>query len=294
VNAFRDGDLLRYGPEEVARAVETVRSRTPLVPEVALILGSGLGGMADGFEDAVRVPYAEIPGFPRSTVEGHAGRLVLGRVGKTPAVAQQGRFHLYEGYSAAEVTFPLRVLHALGARILLVTNAAGGVDPRLRPGDLMVIEDQVNFQFRSPLRGRGPLVDADRFVDLGDALSPRLVDLALRVAAEQGIPRVRAGTYWGNLGPAYETPAEVQMVRTLGGDAVGMSTVPEVVVARHLQMEVLGIACISNLAAGLSPTPLTHEEVIEVTREVEGAFSGLVSALVPRLRDPAPGSDLPQ
>jgi len=186
------------------------------------------------------------------------------------------------------------VLHALGARILLVTNAAGGGDPRLRPGDLMILEDQVNFQFRSPLRGRGSLVDADRFVDLGDALSPRLVDLALRVAAEKGIPRVRAGTYWGNLGPAYETPAEIRMVRTLGGDAVGMSTVPEVVVARHLRMEVLGIACISNLAAGLSPTPLTHEEVIEVTREVGRTFRGLVSALVPRLRDTAPGSDLPQ
>jgi len=292
VNAFRNGDRLGYGPEEVARAAETVRRRTSLEPAIALILGSGLGAMADGLADAVAIPYADLPGFPRSTVAGHAGRLVVGRSGDVPVAAQQGRFHLYEGYSAAEVTFPLRVLHALGAHTLLVTNAAGGVDPRLEPGDLMVIEDQVNFQFRSPLRGSGPLVDRDRFVDMGDALSPKLVDLALRVAAEKGIPRVRAGTYWGNLGPAYETPAEVRMVRTLGGDAVGMSTVPEIVVARHLGMEVLGIACISNLAAGLSPTPLTHDEVMEVTREVGRTFQEFVTSLLPHLNRPA--SDLPQ
>jgi purine-nucleoside phosphorylase len=284
LNAFRSRDRLDYGREEVERAVATVRERTELRPEIALILGSGLGKVGDELEGAVAIPYGEIPGFPRSTVAGHAGRLVLGHLGDVPVAVQQGRFHLYEGYAAAEVTFPLRVIHGLGARKLLVTNAAGGADPRLQAGDLMVIEDQVNFQFRSPLRGNGPLVNSDRFVDLGDAYSPRLVDLALRTAAETGIPRVRAGTYWGNLGPSYETPAEVRMVRTLGGDAVGMSTVPEVVVARHLGMEVLGIACISNLAAGLSPTPLTHEEVMEVTRDVERTFQGLIGALLPRMR----------
>ncbi len=282
----REHDVIEFTPGDVARAAGAVRARTPLEPRVALILGSGLGGYADRFGDAVAVDYADLPGFPVSTVEGHAGRLVLGAAAGVPAVAQQGRFHPYEGYSAAQVTFPLRVMHALGARVLVVTNAAGGVDPRLEPGDLMLIEDHVNFQFRSPLRGRGPVVDADRFVDLSEPYSRRLLRTAEATAAELGLVRVRTGTYFGGLGPSYETPAEVRMIRALGGDAVGMSTVPEVIVARHLGMEVLGITCVSNRAAGLSAQPLAHDEVIEVTERVRETFTRYLEALVPRL--PAP------
>ncbi len=284
----RGHDLIEFDPGAVAGAAAVVRARTSVAPRVALILGSGLGGYADRFEDAVAVAYGDIPGFPVSTVEGHAGKLVVGTANGVPAVAQQGRFHLYEGYSAAQITFPLRVMHALGARALVVTNASGGVDHRFRPGDLMLIEDHVNFQFRGPLRGRGPLVDADRFVDLAEPYSRRLLDLAFATAAELGLSRVRTGTYWGNQGPTYETVAEIRMVKALGGDAVGMSTVAEVVVARHLAMEVLGITCISNLAAGLSPEPLSHREVIEVTDRVRGDFTRFVHALLPRIA-PSPG-----
>ncbi len=280
---FRDDDLIRFSPEDVEKAAAAIRSRCADAPAVALILGSGLGGYADRFDRPTAVDYADIPGFPVSTVEGHAGRLVLGETAGVRVAAQQGRFHLYEGYSAAEVTFPLRVMHALGARTLVVTNAAGGVDPRLEPGDLMLIEDHINFQFRSPLRGRGPLVDEDRFVDLCDPYSRRLRDLAIETAAELGIARLRSGTYFGGLGPSYETRAEVAMVRKLGGDAVGMSTVPEVLVARHLGMEVLGITCISNRAAGLSREPLSHAEVIEVTERIRETFTAYLHALIPRL-----------
>jgi purine-nucleoside phosphorylase len=277
---FRDADRLAYGPKEIEAAAAEVRSRTDLIPRVALILGSGLGAFAENLADAVAIEYEGLPGFPRSTVEGHAGRLVLGRAGEVPVVVQQGRFHLYEGYSAAQTTFPLRVMGALGAATLLVTNAAGGVDHRLEPGDLMVIEDQINFQFRSPLRGSGPLVDEDRFVDLAEAYTPRLVRLALETAAGLGLARVRAGTYFGALGPSYETPSEIRMARTLGADAVGMSTVSEVVAARHAGMEVLGIACISNRAAGLTGEPLSHDEVIEVTRRVADTFGRFVRGLL--------------
>jgi purine-nucleoside phosphorylase len=274
---------MAYGPGDVSRAAAAVRSRSDLTPQVALILGSGLGAFADTFADRTAVDYADLPGFPIATVEGHAGRLVLGTAGGVAVAAQQGRFHLYEGYSAAQITFPLRVMHALGAGVLVVTNAAGGVDHRLEPGDLMLIEDQVNLQFRSPLRGRGPLVDRDRFVDLSSPFSRRLLDVALKSAAELGLARVRLGTYWGNLGPAYETPAEIQMVKRFGGDAVGMSTVAEVVAARHLGMEVLGISCISNRAAGLSTEPLHHEEVMEVTARVREMFTRFLEALLPGL-----------
>jgi purine-nucleoside phosphorylase len=280
---FRDADRLSYGPEEIRTAKEAIRQRSKLTPSVALILGSGLGGFADELDEATTIDYSGLPGFPRSTVEGHAGRLVLGRVADTPVVAQQGRFHVYEGYSAAQLTFPLRVMHALGARILVVTNAAGGVDHRLEPGDLMVIEDHINFQFRSPLRGMGSLVDRDRFVDMSQPYSKRLIAIALETAGRLGISRVRTGTYFAETGPSYETPAEIRMVRILGGDAVGMSTAPEVVAARHLDMEVLGIACISNLAAGMAAEPLSHDEVMEVTGRVGATFRRYLKALVPTL-----------
>jgi len=279
---FRETDQITFDPGEVATGAAAVRVRSAIQPRVAFILGSGLGGFADCFSDRTAVPYKEIPGFPRSTVPGHAGNLVLGHVEGVPVVAQQGRFHPYEGYSAATVSFPLRVMHALGARILVVTNAAGGANPGFRPGDLMLIEDHINFQFRAPIRGSGPLVDDSRFVDLACPFSPRLRSQAAAVALELGIP-IRHGTYWGNLGPVYETPAEIAMVRRLGGDAVGMSTVSEVIVAAHLGMETLGITCISNLAAGLSRTPLNHEEVIDVTSRVQETFLELLRKVTTKL-----------
>jgi len=280
---FRDEDKLTYAPADLDAAVAAVRARSSLAPRLALILGSGLGAYADGFKERVAVDYTDLPGFPVSTVEGHAGRLVLGTVSGVPAVAQQGRFHPYEGYSAAEVTFPLRVMHALGARILIVTNAAGGANPLHEPGDLMLIEDQVNFQFRSPLRGSGPLLDASRFADLSRPFSPRLLAVARRTSATGAFGTVHTGTYWGNLGPAYETRAEIAMIRRLGGDAVGMSTVAEVIVAAQLAMEVLGITCISNPAAGLSPERLGHQEVIDVTAGIRGTFTRFLDSLAPQL-----------
>ncbi|NNF07729.1 MAG: purine-nucleoside phosphorylase [Candidatus Eisenbacteria bacterium] len=280
---FRDDDIITYDKAGIDQAVAFVRSRTSLTPSVALILGSGLGSFADTLDEATAVPYEDIPGFPISTVEGHAGQLVVGKVGDVVVSAQQGRFHPYEGYSAAQVTFPLRVMAGLGAKSVIITNAAGGVDHRLQPGDLMLIEDQVNFQFRSPLRGSGTLVDEDRFVDLAAPFTPRLIDMALKTATDRGISRIFRGTYWGNLGPTYETKAEVKMARELGGDAVGMSTVAEVIVAAHMGMETLGITCISNKAAGLSPEPLSHDEVIEVTTQVRGSFTSLLSALIPQI-----------
>ncbi len=280
---FRADDTIRFGTDEIERAVAAVRQHSPIVPRVALILGSGLGDFANGFQDATAVDYAQLPGFPISTVEGHAGKLVLGSAAGIPVVAQQGRFHAYEGYSASQITFPLRVMQALGARVLVVTNAAGGMDPRLEPGDLVLIEDHINWTFRSPLRGRGPVVDSDRFVDLEEPFSRRLLGIAQETAAELGLARIRTGTYWGNLGPTYETPAEVAMARTLGGDVVGMSTVAEVIVAKHLAMEVLGITCVTNRAAGLSAHPLNHDEVIEVSKRVHSSFISFLGALIPRL-----------
>lgn len=257
-------DALTYSPPDVAGAVAAVRARAPVAepPAVAMILGSGLGSYAGGFEDAWEVPYAEVPGIPAASVPGHGGKFVGGLRRGTRIVAQSGRLHLYEGHAPSRVAFPLRVMHGLGAGILIVTNAAGGVGRGMEPGILMLIEDHLNLQFAGPLRGRGPLVDADRFVDLSEPYSRRLLALAREAVREARIPGVRTGVYWANQGPAYETPSEVQMIRRLGGDAVGMSTVPEVVAARHLGMEVLGVACIANRAAGLSAVPLSHGDVI--------------------------------
>lgn len=286
--AFRDADRIACTGADVERAARAVPLQEGFRPRVALVMGSGLGAFTGGFADRVEVPYAAIPGFPEASVDGHEGKLVLGRVAGVPVAAQAGRLHVYEGHSAATVGFPLRVLAALGARIAVLTNAAGGVHPEFRPGDLMLIRDQVNFQFRSPLRGRGPLVDGDRFVDLSLPFSERLLALAGEVALAGRIPRVHTGTYWGNAGPAYETPAEVRMIRKLGGDAVGMSTVPEVITARHLGMEVLGVSCIVNRAAGLAPERLSHEEVIRAAMGMEATLTRFMNALVPRLADAAP------
>ena len=263
----------------IERAANYLKGKFPNTPQIGLILGSGLGVLAEEIEDAVKIPYEEIPEFPVSTVEGHVGRLVWGKLQGATVLAMQGRFHYYEGYSFDKVTFPIRVMKALGVQQLIVTNAAGGVNEDFQPGDLMIISDHINNMGNNPLIGPNDPELGVRFPDMTEAYSKRLRKLARNVAETLNI-KIREGVYVGNTGPSYETPAEIRMLRSLGGDAVGMSTVPEVIVARHAQIEVLGISCISNMAAGILDESLTHEEVIETTNKVQAQFLRLVKAIV--------------
>lgn len=264
--------------DAIERAAQLVRARSPVVPRVALILGSGLGVLGDEVEDAIAIPFTEIPGFAGAAVEGHAGRLVLGRLEGIPCAVLQGRFHLYEGHDPATVVLPTRVMLALGARTLIVTNAAGGINREFRPGDLMIIEDHINFMGRNPLVG--PVVDGEtRFPDMSAAYDPQLRAIARRVADASSI-RVVSGVYAAVLGPSYETPAEIRMLERLGADAIGMSTVPEVVVARARDVPVLGISLITNAAAGISREPLSHDEVVAAGVEARGRFAGLIRGVL--------------
>jgi purine-nucleoside phosphorylase len=260
-----------------------LRERVTRAPAAVLVLGSGLGGLADEIEDAVRIPFAEIPGFPRREQElaGHAGRLVAGRLASVEVVAMQGRFHLYEGWSPEQVALPLRALKALGAGVLLATNAAGGIRPGFRPGDLMLIADHINLMGANPLIGRTVPGEA-RFPDMSDPYDAEFRRRAEEVARELRVPLVQ-GVYAGLLGPSYETPAEIRMLARLGADAVGMSTVPEVIVARALGVRCLGLSCITNLAAGLGHAKLSHDEVMEEGARVRDRLAALVRALLPRI-----------
>jgi purine-nucleoside phosphorylase len=260
----------------------TLRARLGAeTPAAGIILGSGLGGLADEIEAAARVPYAEIPGFPRATVAGHAGALIAGRLAGRFVVALAGRFHIYEGHDVRLAAFPVRVLAALGLETLIVSNAAGGVNRLWQPGDLMLIRDHINLMFRNPLAG--PVEEGDlRFPDMSAPYDPALAALARCAAKEQGIT-LREGVYAASPGPSYETAAEVRMLAFLGADAVGMSTVPEVLVARARGMRVLGLSCITNLACGLSNNPITHAEVLETTQRVAARFRGLVKGVVQKL-----------
>lgn len=266
------------------QAARTIRSRTGLKPEVAIVLGSGLGGFADEFAEAVAIPYGEIPGFATSTAEGHAGRLVIGRVGLVPVIAMQGRVHYYEGYSLEEVTFPIRVFKLLGIKRLILTNAAGGIDIELNQGALMVISDHLNLMGVNPLRGPNDEKFGPRFPDMSEAYSRELQQLAVEVARTLGI-EIRRGIYAALAGPSYETPAEIHMFRACGADAVGMSTVPETIVARQMGIEVLGISCITNMAAGISDEPINHAEVMETGRRVRETFTKLLRGVIAQLAD---------
>ncbi|MBW7649666.1 purine-nucleoside phosphorylase [Anoxybacillus sp. ST4] len=266
----------------IEQAAQFLKEKFPNPPQIGLILGSGLGVLADEIEQAIKIPYSDIPNFPVSTVEGHAGQLVYGQLEGATVVVMQGRFHYYEGYSFDKVTFPVRVMKALGVEQLVVTNAAGGVNESFEPGDLMIISDHINNMGGNPLIGPNDSSLGVRFPDMTEAYSKRLRQLAKDVANEIGL-RVREGVYVANTGPAYETPAEIRMIRMMGGDAVGMSTVPEVIVARHAGVEVLGISCISNMAAGILDQPLTHDEVIETTEKVKADFLRFVKAIVRRM-----------
>jgi purine-nucleoside phosphorylase len=250
-------------------------------PAVAIVLGSGLGGLADEIENQRAIHYREVPGFPVATVAGHAGQLIAGMLRGTPVLALAGRFHLYEGHDAALAGYPVRVVHALGARTLIVSNAAGGINPSWNPGDLMLIRDHINLMFRNPLIGALEQGDL-RFPDMSSPYDAHLAEIARAVAREQGVV-LREGVYAGLLGPQYETAAEVRMLGILGADAVGMSTVPEVIVARAIGMRVLGFSCVTNLGTGLSSAPLSHTDVLETTARAAGAFVRLVSGVVERL-----------
>ena len=270
-----------YGARAAREAADEIRDRLGVAPRVGIILGSGLGGLAGAIEGGARIPYEKIPGFPAATVVGHTGELVGGTIGGTPVAALAGRFHMYEGHDAALAGFPVRVLHALGARTLIVSNAAGGARKSLPPGTLMLISDHINLQFRNPLVGT--VQDGDvRCPDMSEPYDRDLRVLARRVAAEHDV-HLDEGVYAALLGPTYETKAEVKMVQQLGGDAIGMSTVPEVIVARALGMRVLGISCITNYACGLSKAPITHDEVIETTARVAAHFQEVVRGIVAQL-----------
>ena len=250
-------------------------------PDAAIVLGSGLGTLAAEIDAVARIPYREVPGFPSATVVGHAGELIAGDLEGKFVLALAGRFHIYEGHDVRLAAFPARVVHELGAKTLIVSNAAGGVNRVWQPGDLMLIRDHINLMFRNPLTGpveRGDL----RFPDMSAPYDDELAEIARTVAREQGIV-LREGVYAGLLGPSYETPAEVRMLGLLGADAVGMSTVPEVIVARSIGMRVLGLSCITNLASGISHTPITHAEVLETTARAATRFTALVRGIVARI-----------
>jgi purine-nucleoside phosphorylase len=251
-------------------------------PTIGMILGSGLGGFADGFSDAVAIDYGSIPHFPRSNVHGHKGRLVIGTRGGVTTIAMQGRVHLYEGHSAAEISFPARVLIALGAKTLIITNAAGGLNPSWEPGTLMLIRDHIDMLRDHALRGPNDERFGPRFPDMTRAYHPELRALVKAVAATAGIA-LQEGVYVAMPGPTYETPAEVKMLQVLGADATGMSTVPEVVVANHMGAKVIGISCITNKAAGITGEALSHDEVTETANKVKATFERLLELVLVKL-----------
>ncbi|MED4581497.1 purine-nucleoside phosphorylase [Brevibacillus choshinensis] len=266
----------------IHEAVSYIQPKLTEKPTIGLVLGSGLGVLADEIENPVVIPYHEIPGFTVSTVVGHKGQLVIGKLQGKQVVAMQGRFHFYEGHGLDAVVFPIRVMKLLGVETIIVTNAAGGINENYDPGNLMLISDHINMTFRNPLIGANDEAMGARFPDMSEAYSKELRQLAKEVASEQGF-ELREGIYVGLLGPSYETPAEIRMLRILGGDAVGMSTVPEVIVARHMGVKVLGISCISNMAAGILEQPLSHDEVMETTEKVKTQFLALVNGIVAKL-----------
>ena len=266
----------------IGEATRFLESRTALRPRIAIVLGSGLGAFADELSDAVETPYSEIPGWPRSTAIGHAGKLVCGRIGSLEVAVMAGRVHLYEGYTPAQVTFGVRVLGSLGVRTMVFTNAAGGVNLGFQRGGLVLISDHINLQGSNPLVGANDDTVGPRFPDMSEAWPAGLRAIAHEVADELGI-RLAEGVYAAVLGPSYETPAEIRYLRTIGADLVGMSTVPEAIVANHMGMRVLGISCVTNMAAGVLPQKIDHAEVLETGEALRGTLVKFLKALLPRL-----------
>jgi purine-nucleoside phosphorylase len=277
--------------DQVAEAAAFLRVKfDALAPRVGAVLGSGLGAVADAVVPTVTVPYREIPHFPQSTVEGHSGRLIAGKIGKVPVVVMQGRVHSYEGYTPQQVTFPVRVLGMLGVRAVVLTNAAGGIKEGYSVGQLVALGDHINQMGWNPLTGpneeRFAVRDGAglRFFDMTEAYSKRMRAIAKEAATEEGF-ELEEGVYLATPGPSFETPAEVRAFRTLGATLVGMSTVPETIAARHMGIEVLGISCVTNLASGLGTTPLSHEDVSETGKKVEKRLAMLITRLVPRIAE---------
>ena len=263
-------------------AAQFLLSQTTLRPRIGLILGSGLGAFADALADSTRVPYSQIPAFPRSTALGHAGQMVMGNVGTIAVAAMQGRVHLYEGYSAEEVAFPIRVFGRMGVRAVVLTNAAGGINLKYQQGALVLIKDHINLQGQNPLVGPNDDRFGVRFPDMTHAYSKLYGKAAQEEAARLGLP-LEDGVYAALLGPSYETPAEIRYLRAIGADLVGMSTVAEVLAARHMGIKVLAISCVTNMAAGILDQPLSHQEVMETGEKVRGQFEALLRAVLPRI-----------
>ncbi len=273
--------------KKIKEAVESIQKQTQLQPEIGLILGSGLGPIAEHVTDATTISYSQIPHFHNPSVEGHAGKMIIGKMNQVPVVLLQGRFHLYEGHSMEDVVFPTRTICGLGIHTLVLTNAAGGVNTRFRPGDIMFIEDHLNLMGDNPLKGPNLSQLGPRFPDLSEAYHRGCLDAFKKTAEELKIS-FQTGTYAGLLGPTYETPAEVRMLRTLGADAVGMSTVPESIAANHLGVRVAGLSCITNLAAGLSPHKLSHQEVIDTSAQTADQMKTLILSTLPKLTHKGP------
>jgi purine-nucleoside phosphorylase len=267
---------------DILKARDFIRSESALRPLVGCVLGSGLGAFVDEVEDGVEIPYSAIPGWPRSTAIGHAGKLIIGKVNGTPVVVMAGRVHFYEGYSIQQVVFPTRVLGATGVKSLLLTNAAGGIHPGLKQGCLVLLCDHINLQGVNPLIGPNDDSFGPRFPDMSEAYDRKFRELAHVAARELGI-ELYEGVYAGLSGPSYETPAEIRYLRTIGADLVGMSTVPEAIVASHMGMRTMGISCVTNLAAGISHEKLSHKEVMETGEQVRGSLTALLKKILPRM-----------
>lgn len=270
--------------DKARRAAEFVLAKTGLRPKVGVVLGSGLGAFAAEVKDAAVIPYSEIPNFPRSTAIGHAGRLVIGMANNTPVAVMQGRVHLYEGYSITEVAFPMRVMAGMGIRAVVLTNAAGGINPKFRQGSLVMISDHINLQGKNPLTGPNDDRFGTRFPDMSDAYWQPYREIAHTQARALGIDTFE-GIYASLEGPSYETPAEIRFLRTIGADLVGMSTVPTTIAARHMGVRVLGISCVTNMAAGVRHDPINHAEVLETGERVERQFADLLLAVLPRIAE---------
>lgn len=268
--------------KKVEETVSFIRSKTSLQPEIGLVLGSGLGALGEQLDEACSIPYEDIPHFARSTAPGHKGRLIIGKLKGKPLLCMQGRFHYYEGYTMQQVTYPVRVMKTLGIATLILTNSCGGLNPEFDPGDLMVITDHINYMGTNPLIGSNEDAFGTRFPDMTRTYSRELIALAKAVAENRNLT-LHEGVYLGYSGPSFETPAEIRMFKQLGASVVGMSTVPEAIVASHCRMNLLAISCVTNLAAGILDVPLTGEEVIEVANQAGKKFTGLLAEIVGRI-----------
>ena len=277
--AFQQDDYARAG-----EAADFIRKKIKFQPKIALVLGSGLGGFADDLSDSTVIPYSQIPHFPATSAIGHAGNLVVGKMSDVLVAAMQGRVHYYEGHSLQRVTFPMRVFVRMGVKAVLLTNAAGGIGSQLKQGCLVVLKDHINLLGNNPLIGPNDDRFGLRFFDMTQAYDPDYRRMAMEEGRRLGID-IFEGVYAAVTGPSYETPAEIRFLRTIGADTVGMSTVPEVIVARHSDMRVLAISCVTNLAAGISDKPINHLEVLETGERVRGQFVALLKSLLPRMAE---------